>query len=611
MAESKSQSARAWFETMYGAGKGVAEGLEAAAKKRAGAALTAAQNQAIPTPDTPDQLTANYEGQGGGIAAQDFEAGNVQPQINLKYGGDLEGFQRRKREALNEYAQYSTPEEMVLLEEKYLEKNKRDYQQGLQYAADLIDQEATPEVISQALTNAYALDPSGISGVATPSPGGGVAMSFFDEVTGKVYATAPINDSKKLRLMAAGVDDPKYRLEFGLKEADLADQVKRTRLMDKELKDNIAKNKAGAAASMLELEAKNLQAVSTAIGSMNKKLVERGDKAYGQILSATKERPMPDAYNGDYAQYLANATGFMVENPGYSPGEALRMTEMINEKQLAVAYDIMNQNRDIEFDPATQRVPPEVMAQAYQQMALPGGPIKKQTDTETGEVSHVYMDGKNPIRLPSVITGEGRPNTRIGLMNNAYQAQAAMGLRTLSDAERKSLKQVVFDYAGAKVDEVTGEITGGGIVGIGGGAIPEKGTKGEQKETKMTPDDEKNILALADKIMAQGDSGSKNMAKLLMNVQQSFGDTAAMNISAVIAQRMDQLEKQGGAPAPAAQAAPAAQGIPPSGPGPAYAPAGTQPVDPLGGIKSAYRGAQQGYREAGVNPQAVAIPQVR
>lgn len=600
--QSKGESARKWFETAYAAGKGVAEGIRASDKRAAGAEVTASQKAAIPT---REDAAMNYDGAKGMDPAQ-WEAGTA-PEINLQYGGDLQGHYKRKRAALDAYAEHSTPAEMVGLEEAYNTQNRKRYQEGLQHAANLMDQKAAPETIAKALTNAYALNPSAVSGVATPAPDGTVAMSFFDEVTGKVYATASMTDANAIRKMAAGVDDPKFQLQFAVTEAELEDQQARTTAIQDTLNHTIKKDKAGAASKLLELDNKAQQAVSTSIAAMNKKLVDRGDKAAQRVLTAMKERPMPEEYNGDYAQYLANATGFMVENPNMSPGESLRITEMLNEQQTAIAQQIMDQDRSIQWDPNTQRVPPEVMARAYQQMAGPGGPIKKQTDTDTGRVSHVWMDGKNPILLPAVVTGEGRPTTRVGLMSQAYTAQAMTGAKMLSDAERKSLKEVVFGFAGAKVDATGG--TSGTSTTTTGGAV--SGAADETKKTdakEMKPADEQNILALADKIIARGDAGSANMAKLMMNVQETFGQAAVASIANMVEQRMIEAEKAG--LLPPTPAAPAPQQAIPAGvdAAAAYAPAGTQPAtqSPGAAIQSAYQRANPQ-----VTPQAVGIPRNR
>lgn len=599
--ESKSESARNWFTTMYGAGKGIAEGIEKANKKKAGKALTESQNAAIPTTQQSDKaLTTNYDGGTAGMSEQDFRTGTGD-QFNLKYGQDLEAYYKRKNDAMNEYAAYSSPEEMVSLEDTYNKSNRRKYQLGLQRAADMLEQEADPRAISQQLTSTYALNPTGVSGVATPSPDGhGVVMSFFDEVTGKTQATVPLTDPEKLRIMAAGVDDPTFAPQFNITKAKLKDQVKRTDIMQGELNNTVKKDKAGAATDLLQLDEKLMASVNTRMATMDKKLVDRGDANAKAVLAGMKEFPMPSEYNGEFTQYYANATGIMTENPNMDVGAALRATQLLDEGQRAMAVKIMEGNPGMwegKYDPATGRVPPGAMAEAYKGMVSSGQIIKAKH--KNGQVSHVLLDGKNKILLPPVITGEGNASTRIGMMYQAYQSQ---GGSMLTDKERMSLKDVVMQYAGAGRAE-TGAATpasaSGGLTGIPG---PDSAPEDTDKKP-FSDGDRAQVIGQIGKIIAAGDGA--NMARLMMNVTKTFGPAVAQ-LMANEAERMMDAKEQGpaapiaDAPTQAATALPGNPAVPGS--------AGIQPVDPLGGLKQGYNDLQQYQRDAGINPAAVARP---
>ena len=602
----KGEGARRWFETMYGAGKGVAEGIESRAKKRAGKELVKAQNEAIPTyQESADALTSNYDGPG--MPVEEFTAERfVGPQQNVKYGRDITAYRQRKNDALNEYAGYVEPDELIKIEEAYDTKNAKNYQRGMSKAAEMIAVKADPEAIAATLNNTYALNPTAITGMASVV-GDEVVMSFFDEASGKVRGTVPMNDANALRKMAAAYDDPKFAAEFGLKErrvkaAEEDINIKRNALTERE-----SANKAGFAAKILGLDATS-QAAKAALDA---KRAKRGDAANKRldaidkdITSFVDKNPMPPETNGSRVRQIAVASEFVGFNPRMTASQGVDARRKFDTLLMPKALAYMEAHPELkkQFEESGYELPAIAAAEAYDNLKR-NKLIKVDKDNPS---HHYFMDGKKQVLIPPLLSGEDG-TTDYGYMYSIARdmgGSSTVGAGGPSSGLVATANQYGEQYLGG---DPTRQAAPAAIPAPGPAqappaqAPPAQAPPPETGVKPFTEADKQNVISTLDLAIQQDTGDGAVLAAFMTRVEADYGRPVANQIAALVGPRIDAIKTGPNKPA----------AIPTNkkpGRGPSYAPEGTVPVpySVVDELKGAYKNAQDKYNKTGVTPRAAA-----
>jgi len=484
------------FETGFGAGQAIGKRMWEGRKETALSEAEEAQTGIKPQYKAPTAGETGAPALPAGIPAQGQQGSQLGEQWmsdeqytltgRQEFGNDLLASRKRRQQTLTEAAKYLKPSEMESLEKRYNTKQKDDYRMGLSTAAAMLKANADPGALAEHLTNTWALNPTGTSGVASVIDGE-VVMSFFDENTGEVKGTVPMNDPDFLMKQAAAFDDPQWAKNFDITERKMTDAEERTDiLMDNHMLNvekegnDVAYKQYNTARQALADDQSARNSVATAWAKQDKKVKSRAEAVDKRVSSHMKDGQDQDGvpYNtfGNRMGFHATATGIGVMNPGMMGAQPLVATQEILSIQQQVAEDIMQASGGDERYEDWQRgmpIPQELLTQSYQAMLAtkdnPNAPIRQEMGKDGKPTGQVYYQmGNEKVYLPPIVTGNGQPMSHIGMI---YKATDGGGI--YSEAEKANMRNVVNQG-------VSGQAPGGPapaprtttVGGVSGGGVP-------------------------------------------------------------------------------------------------------------------------------------------
>lgn len=541
----KGEGARRWFETMYDAGKGVAEGIKTGKRLAAGQKAAAAQKAAIPVRGTIDQ---------GEVGAPQAVGGNVQQQaqlddqwapdstyipqanaeLNLKYGHDLSAYIQRKQDNLDEYAGHVELEDMVKIEEAYDKKTAKQFQNGLLTTGQMIERGGDPQAIADSINNTYALKPTGNGSVATVTPEG-VVMSFFDESTGRTKATVPVNDAQALYKMAAAYDNPEYAATFGLKLKELGIAEKELGLKRQKLKDDKLANQSVFAGKVLTSSSTFNASAAKQRGTRTAAENKRLDRLEDDIRTMTKEEPMSPETNGSYYRQIATASDFGAYNPTFTAAQSIDALRKLDAHFMPRVHQYMEAHPELkpEFEKSGYEIP-QVVAQAAYDMLKRNKVI--QVDEDNPNASY-FRDGKRQIRIPPMVSGaEGYSDEAYGYTYG--RAQGMGGSITDNGVDPTLLGQANrfgVEYLGGTPDAASAVVRSGAIPTPGLQAPPAvvpPAVAPPVAEDGVRPFDAKaQQEVMSTLLLALRQQDGAAMASFIMKVKSTYGQAAAQQVA--------------------------------------------------------------------------------
>lgn len=520
-----SDSVNKWFNTGWGVGGAIAQGMEQRAKKRAGKLVS--ETQAIPAPGykTSDQQDMNYDGAMGGIPADKGQLGGpsfTPEQMNVKYGTDLVAWRKRRQDALNEYAAYVPPEELTKLQDAYDAKTVKTMQNGITEAATMLEMGGDPNQIADMLTKAYAQHPSQTNGIASvvkdPATGKDtVVMSFFDNATGKVRATVPMNDPQKLLQMAAAINDPQWLAKNKLDERTMQVHEKNARTQLESVNNTNNNAIASNLTKLLTDNATYLSAMAKHSNDMGADEEKRVNALEKSVQSLVKDQPEMYEDNGSYHRQIAAATDFARYNNAPA-AQGVQQLQKFDGLFMPRVTEILKADPKLweQYKASGYMIPPDASAQALKDMV-----DKEILNIAKDGSGAIYMqDGKKQIRIPPLISGQdGASNLGYSYSlasNYVYGGNPSSG--GLSQDQHDVIMKRIFELSGIKVPAGPGGAIPGGQAGQGG------------KLTPFDSNEQKNMIAAIDRIMATGAQGvdvRSSLGDLLDSARAAYGPEAA------------------------------------------------------------------------------------